>query len=379
MRRIHVRWAGALAAVTLASCSLEGLLGLDRARRSEGGISVSFGMKGSSYQEYLSMGDTATLRATAYSSGWGSRELYDSYASESDARRFRWTSSDSTVATIGPTGLVTARRAGETRLTVTGDRLDGFTLVLRVYPAVASLDIDPASIDVAVGGGATVRVIARDASGQPVVGVPLIFASSDPAVAGATSNPRQSTAAGDQPVYAWRAGTATLRAVTLHARRSAWLQDSVTIAVRDPGVAPDTLRRRNTDPDLRIEVGRSTLRRGDTTTVRLVLHNRGRTTERFTASASCAATFDVHEAGGRIAWPLGDGRPPCSASTTFTLAPGDSLVRQVLWRADNGGTPTAAPLAPGLYYLFAAAGGQRRDGTYFQAVTRDVLVIRVLP
>jgi hypothetical protein len=379
MRRIHVRCAGAIVALMLASCTWDRVMGFDRALRTEGGIIVSFRSSGGDYQDYLPVGDTATLRATAFSNGWGARMLYDSHASEAEARRFRWTSSDTTVATIGPTGLVTARRPGETRLTVAGDRLDGFTLVLTVYPAVASLDIEPSTVDLEVAGGATLKVVARDAAGRPVAGVPIIFTSSDLAVAGATSNPRLSTAAGDQPVYAWRAGTAVLRAVALHPRRSGGLQDSVLVTVRDPGVAPDTLRRRNTDADLRIEVGRSTLRRGDTTTVRLVLHNRGRTTERFTASASCVASFDVHEAGGRIAWPLGNSRPPCTASTTFALAAGDSLVREFLWRADNGGTPVATPLAPGLYYLFAAAGGPRRDGGYFQAVTRDALVIRVLP
>src|SRR4051812_38956726 len=78
-------------------------------RASIGFVGSAFYALGGAGAAYLSVGDTATLRASAYSPPWPDTLVYDSYRSDTEARRFRWTSSDTAVATIGPTGFVTAR------------------------------------------------------------------------------------------------------------------------------------------------------------------------------------------------------------------------------------------------------------------------------
>ena len=146
---------------------------------------------------------------------------------------------------------------------------------------------------------------------------------------------------------------------------------SIPVRVRDAGTAPDTLPRAARDSLLSVSVGRSTLRRGDTTTVRVVLRNPGPRAITYVTERECPALrFSVIDAGRRVsAW-----RPPvtCQVTTSAPLRGRDSAVVSQTWRADQGGD-AAAPLAPGLYIVRADASG---DGFPYQVAE---LLLRVLP
>lgn len=370
-RRARVALSLGVAIALTASCHWD--RGAAPGRSRVGGVSTAFYMAGGAGGDFLPVGDTATLRAQAYSPGWPSTLVYDSYRSDAEAQQFRWASDDPGVATIGASGLVTALTPGRTRLRAVVDGVESYEFVLTVYPAAASVAIEPVAgrLDARVADVVQFRLVARDAAGAEVRGVPITLYSSEYRVAGPIPNLDMTPSPGVQTWGAWRAGEVTLTATTPHPRPAARVTAEAAFAVADPGVAPDTLAHATSDLVLRASANRTTLRRGDTTTVRLTLYNRGAAPIRFTASPSCAVAFDVREGGGTIAWPRAD--RSCPGATPFVIAPGDSLVRETLWRADDGALPAAAPLTPGIYWIFPFTG---TDGFFAVGAT---LMIRVLP
>jgi invasin-like protein len=91
-----------------------------------------------------------------------------------------WTTSDATIATVTPTGLVTATvKGGTVTLTVSG--LNGLSqqTTIRVQP-VASLVVQSGGNQSGVAGSAlpsSFKVQALDATQQPVIGAPITFAA----------------------------------------------------------------------------------------------------------------------------------------------------------------------------------------------------------
>jgi hypothetical protein len=71
-------------------------------------------------------------------------------------------------------------------------------------------------------------------------------------------------------------------------------------------------------------------------------------------------------------------RPACAEPVAVTLAPGDSLVHQEVWRAvRGGGTAEAVPAGP--YAEWAFGGGPTPGGDTFVVRAEELLVLRVLP
>jgi Tol biopolymer transport system component len=96
--------------------------------------------------------------------------VYDSGGAEIPNSAVTWATSDPTVATVNPTGLVTAAANGVTLVTATSEGLSGFaTVVVRQQVAAARLSQDNVAL---TGPGDTVRLSAAgfDRNGHAVVG-----------------------------------------------------------------------------------------------------------------------------------------------------------------------------------------------------------------
>ena len=93
----------------------------------------------------------------------------------------RWESSDSLIATVDSTGLVTARGFGEAVITANAGEKASARIV--IAPATASLLLLPASDTLVLGDSLQLSAQAYDAGGAPVAGVRFDFVSSADLVA----------------------------------------------------------------------------------------------------------------------------------------------------------------------------------------------------
>ena len=89
-----------------------------------------------------------------------------------------WASSDSTIATVTPSGELTARARGTAWIRA---RSSGFTdsILVRVTPVLAKLVITPADTTVAPEGAVRFEATLFDSDGLPVTGVPITWSSTD--------------------------------------------------------------------------------------------------------------------------------------------------------------------------------------------------------
>ena len=132
------------------------------------GVGITLGFAGSTSDAFLSVGDKDTVRAQAYTGRWPS---YTKYDSNDDPRRFTYSSSDRTVASVDLDGVVETHSAGTTRLFASVDGVTSAPLLLSVSPPAKSLVMEPDSVAVSVGEKFTISVKAIDTSGAPVSGV----------------------------------------------------------------------------------------------------------------------------------------------------------------------------------------------------------------
>jgi len=96
-----------------------------------------------------------------------------------------WTSSDDTMASVSPTGVVLARTAGIVAVTATSEGLTGTGTVMitaTVLP-VATVDVAPAAMNVSLGDTILLSVAPRDSHGNVLSGRTVTWASSDRTIA----------------------------------------------------------------------------------------------------------------------------------------------------------------------------------------------------
>ena len=126
--------------------------------------------------EALVAGDTLRLTATAT----------DANGHPVAGAEFSWASSDSAVAAVDSTGLVTAAGAGETTVTATSGTVSASTSVT-VMQTASTVAISPARATLLVGDTLRLTATATDANGHPVAGAEFSWASSDSVVAAVDS------------------------------------------------------------------------------------------------------------------------------------------------------------------------------------------------
>jgi len=114
---------------------------------------------------------------------------YDAGGHVVTGRPVAWMSSDSTVATIGTGGAVTAVSPGTARITATVDGINGFAKVIVVSPpppppaAVARVVVSPDSVVLIPGQEAGLKAEAYDAEGHVLTGRAVTWTTSDSTVA----------------------------------------------------------------------------------------------------------------------------------------------------------------------------------------------------
>lgn len=218
-------------AILLAGGSCDLFMGPDEV----GGIGITVGPAGHSYDAALTVGETDTIRALAWSDGWPSRVMHDS---ELSPRRFQYFSSDPSVASIDADGILNLETVGTTTLTASSGGKTSPPLTLRVVPAASELRVAPVALDAAVGDTVAITVTSHDAAGAEVDGV-LFYISTDATHWMITSPPIPDAGYLRTPsVVRFRAnvpGTARVTVYTWNDRPTARLSAGpVTIQVRAP-------------------------------------------------------------------------------------------------------------------------------------------------
>ncbi len=121
----------------------------------------------------VAFGDTARLSA----------EAFDANGHTVEGAELSWASDDDAVATVDPSGLVTAAGNGTATITATAGSVSG-TATVTVAQEVGSVTVTPAADTlVAFGDMARLSAEACDANGHTVEGAELSWASDDDAVA----------------------------------------------------------------------------------------------------------------------------------------------------------------------------------------------------
>jgi uncharacterized protein YjdB len=145
----------------------------------------------------VARGQTAQLTATTL----------DSTGAALSGRTVTWVSSNTAVATVNGSGLVTGLAAGAATITATSDGKNGTAVItVTVTPVpVASVSVSPASASVTAGQTVQLTATPRDANGTALTGRVVTWSSGNTAVA---------TVSGSGLVTAVAAGSATITATS---------------------------------------------------------------------------------------------------------------------------------------------------------------------
>jgi len=122
-------------------------------------------------------GATVTLTARALDAG-GERV---------NVGELRWSSSNTTVATVSSTGVVTTRAPGEVRIAASAFGRSGTATITVSARDVASVVVSPASVSMRVGVSAPLQAQALDAEGGVLTGRSVTWTSANTAVATVSS------------------------------------------------------------------------------------------------------------------------------------------------------------------------------------------------
>ena len=121
---------------------------------------------------FAALGDTLRLAA----------EALDANGHAVAGAEFSWESSDSTVATVDASGLVTTMARGSVTITATSGSVSG-SAVVSIAQVVRTVAVTPDTATVVEGDTLRVAATATDANGQAVAEVQFAWASGDTAVA----------------------------------------------------------------------------------------------------------------------------------------------------------------------------------------------------
>jgi serine/threonine protein kinase/alpha-tubulin suppressor-like RCC1 family protein/uncharacterized protein YjdB len=141
-----------------------------------------------------------------------------------------WTSSDDTMASVSPTGVVLARTAGIVTVTATSEGLTGTGTVMITATAlpVATVDVAPAAMNVSLGDTILLSVTPKDSRGNVLSGRTVTWTSSDRTIA---------TVSAAGTVTAVRQGLVTISATVEKKSGSAHLT-VIPVAVATVSIAP---------------------------------------------------------------------------------------------------------------------------------------------
>ncbi|HSA55672.1 MAG TPA: Ig-like domain-containing protein [Gemmatimonadaceae bacterium] len=154
----------------------------------------------------VSVGRTLQLSAEARTSGG---DVIDDPA-------VAWSSSAPSVASVSPTGLVTALSAGSASIRASVNGIDGAAVITVVPVAVAAVRVSPPTDTIDVGGAVQLTATPLDASDNPLAGRTVTWSSSNESVALVSSSGRvQGLAAGAATITATAEGVSGSATVTV--------------------------------------------------------------------------------------------------------------------------------------------------------------------
>ncbi|OLD40215.1 MAG: hypothetical protein AUI57_00425, partial [Candidatus Rokubacteria bacterium 13_1_40CM_2_68_8] len=136
-------------------------------------------------------------------------------------RAITWASSAPATATVSSTGLVTGVAAGAVTITATSEGTTGSAAVTVNPVPVASVSVSPATVSAGVGQAVQLTATLRDASGNPLSGRVVTWATSNAAVATVTASGQVNVgvvtgvAAGSATITATSEGKSATSAVTV--------------------------------------------------------------------------------------------------------------------------------------------------------------------
>jgi uncharacterized protein YjdB len=113
--------------------------------------------------------------------------LKDASGNVLTGRSVTWSTSNAAVASVSSSGLVTGVTTGTATITATSEARVGSVPVTVVGPNGTSVSVTPAPMLVAIGGTATLTVVARDQTGATIPGQAFTFRSSDETIATVTA------------------------------------------------------------------------------------------------------------------------------------------------------------------------------------------------
>jgi len=143
----------------------------------------------------VSVGQTAQLTAT----------LKDASGNVLSGRAVTWSSSDTTIARVSGSGVVTAVATGSATITATSEGQSGTSSVSVTPVSVASVAVTPASASVPVGQTVQLTATLKDANGNTLSGRVVTWASSNSGIASVSASGLATAKA---------AGTATITATS---------------------------------------------------------------------------------------------------------------------------------------------------------------------
>jgi alpha-tubulin suppressor-like RCC1 family protein len=108
---------------------------------------------------------------------------FDAGAGPLPGRVFAWTSSSPAVATVTSLGVVQGIAAGTTTITGSSEGQSATATIDVFVPPVATVVVSPATASVGIGDSVQLAAALADADGNPIVGRPVAFASSNALVA----------------------------------------------------------------------------------------------------------------------------------------------------------------------------------------------------
>lgn len=124
-----------------------------------------------SAQTTLTVGGTTQVNAT----------LRDASGTTLSERTISWATSSSAIATVSPTGLVTAVSAGVVSITATSEGKVGSLQLTVLAPTPASVTVSPSSVTLTQGQTATLTATVRDAAQNILTNQSVTWSSSNPA------------------------------------------------------------------------------------------------------------------------------------------------------------------------------------------------------
>jgi len=127
-----------------------------------------------------------------------------------------WASSNTSVATVSSSGLVTGKVAGSATITATSEGQSGTSAITVVHVPVASVTVSPASASVPAGSALQLTATPKDAAGNPLSGRTIAWSSSNTAVATVSSSGLVSgVVAGSATITAMSEGQSGTAAITV--------------------------------------------------------------------------------------------------------------------------------------------------------------------